>query len=130
MQVISMWDIYWLTRLDGIRDIFGITLIVIISIGIGVLCGAPFLIDSWDKVKKSFKRWAIIGGTISFICMLALIFIPTTKEFAAIWLIPKIANNEQIQKIPNNAVLLLNKKMEQWIDAQLAEKPKEEKKNG
>ena len=48
-------------------------------------------------------------------------FIPSTKEACAIYLIPKIANNEQVQKIPENALRLLNAKLEEWIDEQIGD---------
>jgi hypothetical protein len=35
--------------------------------------------------------------------------LPTTKELVAIYLIPKIVNNEHVQSIPNNIAEAVNK---------------------
>ena len=60
------------------------------------------------KIKPLFIVWLIIiiGG----------LFIPTTKEMAVIYLLPKVAHNEGIQKIPNQALKLLNFKLQEWLD--------------
>jgi len=118
--MITSWDIYWITRLDSasfvLAAVFIISIIAIVVLLIARACLAePYY--AWEK--KFNAEWltplkitlamAMLSGFIS-------LFIPTTKEFAAIYLIPKIANNEQVQKIPDNATRLLNAKLEQWID--------------
>ena len=47
---------------------------------------------------------------------------PSTKEMAAIYLIPKIANNQHIQQIPDKALTVLEKYLDEWIKDQLVKK--------
>jgi hypothetical protein len=54
---------------------------------------------------------------------------PTQKEFAAIYLIPKLANSETAQTfakeastLPVDAVRLMKSKMEQWAEDTMKEK--------
>lgn len=104
------WEIYWFTRLDAIHRFFVITLIVL-SIAIPSVGMMAHMEGFWGKVRK----WIFAGLIIAVISGLGLMFIPTTKEAAVIYLLPKIANNEQVQKVPENFVKLLNTKMEEWM---------------
>jgi len=108
--MISSWDIYWITRLDAICLVAAVTWIAI-GIVMAVVI-VPVLIEGmWGKAKRFFKVSMIVACSALFIG----IFTPSTKEFAAIYLLPKIANNEQIQKVPDNLVKFLNAKLEDWI---------------
>jgi len=72
-----------------------------------------------NQQPAAWKRYRRISSLIiGFIIFLGISIsaIPTTKEFAAIYLIPKVVNNEQVQKLPDNAVRLMNEKLEQWIE--------------
>ena len=61
---------------------------------------------------KAIKKYMILFGILGlFGC-----FVPTTKEVAAIYMIPKLAANEDVKQIPANLARLLNNKLEGWID--------------
>lgn len=65
----------------------------------------------WETVKKQFSisvLTTIIGG-------LLLTFIPTTKELVAIYTIPKVVNNEQVQAIPEKLLELANLKLDDLL---------------
>lgn len=47
--------------------------------------------------------------------------IPTQTEVAAIYLVPKIVNNESVQKIPESLSKLLEVKLNQWIEESIEE---------
>lgn len=53
------------------------------------------------------------------IFILLSIFTPTTKEFAVIYLVPKIVNNEQIQGIASDGLQCMKKQMEAWLNEKL-----------
>ena len=102
--MISPWTIYWITRLDGIIACF-IPLAVLSFLFIGVLMFLWFMesdrkahitmvSDDVYKLLPKYIRWLLVGGVFG---VLGLIFTPTTKQMAVIYLIPAIANNEQIQ---------------------------------
>lgn len=48
---------------------------------------------------------------VFIICI--MFFIPTTKEYCAIKVIPAIANNQQVQELPNKVIELANEWMEE-----------------
>lgn len=59
-----------------------------------------------------FKRFVIALAILLSLNMI----VPSTKQAAAIYLIPDIIANEQVQKLPENAVKLLNTWMEEKIE--------------
>ncbi len=117
--MISAWEVYLFTRLDAIHVIAGAA-IVMAAIGL-LLFGIHYLFeDMWErdddnkekkKTVKTIKRLVAVAISGLLVCVI----IPSTKEAAVIYLLPKIANNEQVQKVPENFVKLLNTKMEAWI---------------
>lgn len=114
--MITSWDVYWITRLDSIGVFLFLVMVAFFFLG------CIFLAK--DNV---FSKITIACFAISFLIGIISVFSPSTKECAMIYLIPKIANNEQIQKVPDNAARLLNAKMEEWINDTVKIK-KEEKK--
>ena len=113
----SWFDVYLFTRLDILCSIFqGFAIATtIIGGGVAVVClmGAIEEQPEISKIGKMALKWAI-----PFLIFFGLgsILIPDTKQFAAIYLIPKIANNEQVQQIPENALKLLNLKFQAWLE--------------
>jgi hypothetical protein len=69
--------------------------------------------------KYRLIRWFALDALIIMFSALLLVFTPTLKEAAVIYLLPKVVNNEQVQELPENALKLLNGKMNQWMDEQL-----------
>ena len=128
--------IYWITRLDAIQ----VALTVVVSVAT-VLIAVKFIVSlikyvnaydnpqlEHDKCEAAMKHEQktmlnipVVGKYMVIILAiwLCVSFVPTSKEAAAIYLIPKIANNEQVQKVPEQALRLLNVKLEQWIDDQI-----------
>jgi uncharacterized membrane protein len=120
--MITGWDIYWITRLDGING----TLSVFVALAVTALICTALFYGMWintgyltndDKNTHWgwYKKWLISLSFLIIALSLLVTFIPTTKEAAAIYLIPKIANNEQVQKLPDNAMKFLNGKLEEWV---------------
>jgi hypothetical protein len=62
-----------------------------------------------------FSKTILVGFILS---LMVAVFIPSTKEYVAIYLIPKIVNNEQVQQIPEKAMTILNSKLNEWITDQ------------
>ena len=69
-----------------------------------------------EKLLKYYKYVGENSGLVGQMKLAQATLVPSTKEFAAIYLIPKIANNEQVQKVPDNLLKLLNAKLEDWIN--------------
>ena len=104
-EIMTWFDVYLFTRLDNINFFFVMICMLSIVIGCITVLGEKMVKRGWIW----FAAIALISGVLS--CL-----IPTTKEAAAIYLIPKLANNEQVHAIPENALKLLNLKFQAWIE--------------
>jgi len=124
-EMITSWDIYWITRLDEIHGICWF-LVIAAAITIAVLLAMAVWAADQIEPEKAKKRLSLSIKMAVFACTIFIFgsFVPSTKDFAAIYLIPKIANNEQVQKVPENLVRLLNTKMEAWITDMTPQKAK------
>jgi hypothetical protein len=120
----SMMTLYWITRLDGLKGVIVVTLIisfVAIIIFLTMKCAETF--DDCDFNGFKSLKYLVISTLIFFVSILALVFTPSTKEIAFIYLTSKVTTwsgeSEELQKLPNNVLKLLNTKMEQYIDESL-----------
>lgn len=126
--MITPSTIYWLTRLDGIHNFFLSIKVLSFLLGVGVLvAGLCLWITSEEEEEQRIKGfWRCAKFAIVAFCGMIILdgvsaFIPTTKEMAAIIVIPKVANSESVQQFGNGIINLAN----QWME-ELAPK-KEEK---
>lgn len=115
--------IYWFTRLDHIHsflngfDVFSVFLIIFsIIVFVTAWFINQFPGDSSDILTsltfKKFASWTFcIASIFKIMICTCLMFIPTTKEMAAIYIIPKIMNNENLNNIGNEMLNLAN----EWI---------------
>ena len=106
-------EIYWITRMDGIRGFFiGSTIIL----GVCLVFSVGAVIFSYAPPKEDWRRKVAMIGVINLLLFLfsstAAILTPSTKEMCAIKVIPAIANNENVQELPNKIVELAN----EWIE--------------
>ena len=106
--------IYWITRLDCIREFcHGIQLIAVPFAVLGIVAAIAATcikigaeedgLDDDARIARSIckiacKVW-IPAFCIAIACSLARTFTPTTKEMIAIKVIPQIASTENVEKI-------------------------------
>jgi len=107
--MLTWFDVYLWTRLDVVSAMFVITAIT----GLGLLPVYTMLIDifKWKELKKYFFAQLAIGLLSAFFAMA----IPDSKDFALIYVLPKIVNNEKVQQIPEKLLDLANKKFEEML---------------
>lgn len=143
--MITTSEMYWLTRLDAIHNLFGeiSAISVVIVLCAGALGLFLFLLkhfagnksyelfshmkdETFEATKARFGRIARGCLFVVFACVATLLLtdathslLPTTKEMAAILIVPKIANNEKVQDCGNRLYDLAV----EWMDAL---KPKKE----
>ena len=120
--------IYLFTRLESFHGLMGglIVLSIVSIVGLNICF---FLIQDkyifGEEIKKKYlpeiTKWIKTSIVLLVLCTIFSITIPTTKEAAVIYLLPKVVNNEQCQQIPINFTKLLNTKMETWINEQIGE---------
>ena len=98
MTEITPSFIYWITRLDGIKTFLG-TICVFSAIALIIFIITCILTASY---KDNEHRIQVKGLKISLFIFLStalsVIFTPDTKQTCAMYVIPKIINNEKIQE--------------------------------
>lgn len=90
---ITPFEMYLITMLDNFHNV-GIAIALIFV----VLAVFAIWLMFEGSVKPSFTVITIVGA---FIGILIASFVPTTKQMAAILIIPKIANSEKVEMIGN-----------------------------
>lgn len=128
---ISAWTIYWFIKLDAIRNIFAgfLPLSVIIVFLLLAGAGAFWLFsqeaygESEENLKKNgllcfkyFKRLLIIP----IFCIIMKEMLPTTKEMAAIYVIPKIANSSFVNETLPAEMKDIYSMAKEWMKETLA----------
>lgn len=93
---ISPWTIYLWGQLDTIRGAFGFLGFLLVIFGPMFWCMANDCFE--DDSKRIVKRAANIGLIFGVLFGIASIFTPSSKTFAAIVIVPAIANSKPIQK--------------------------------
>ena len=119
--MITGWEIYWFTRLDPIRGLIGMTAVIGLFVSVLMFLLYPAFCDIFEydeeKKKKSLTwtaRLQVAVFSAAILCAFAHALTPTTKEMAAIKVIPMVANSGSIQKlgdVGNNMLDLAN----EWL---------------
>ena len=86
---ISPWTVYWITRLDIILGISAFLMCVLAVIFV------VWLIEAGERIVPAMKFLLI-----PFILLLIILTcLPSTKDMAAIIIIPKIVNSEKVERV-------------------------------
>jgi hypothetical protein len=117
----SGWTIYWIGILDNLSFVF--TAISVLSLIVLVIWAMIKCITSStdDEVCNAFTK-ATSGITccckiLLFVCVPLAAITPSSKTAAAIYILPKIVNNETI-KTESEEIYSLGK---QWLKSQIEE---------
>ena len=118
--MISEQDIYWLTRMDELKSL---TSLLAFASAMATL--SIFMIFGFAFTEISTKAKYLLFGAFSFFVGLCVFltsayhFIPTTKEMAAIKVIPMIANNKELKGLGEDVVVLAK----EWVQELKPKKP-------
>jgi uncharacterized membrane protein len=108
--IMTEMSLYWLTRFDGLIVFFSSLAFLVVTIS-AIRCICIFVNDGGHTILDILLY--VSGPLLIFICAMT----PTTKEMAAIIIIPKIYNattsNEEFKKLPNNILNLANEYIEE-----------------
>ena len=100
---------YWLTRCDNIL-IAGI----LVAITFGILFVLSLLISI--MADEDQRVHVVVVCSLSFVIALlttaVCVFVPSTKDMAAIYVIPKIANSQTVKELGDGVVTLAR----EWIE--------------
>ncbi len=111
--MVTSWTIYWLTRLDWICG--SLEGAIIISLVIAGLLGFAFIpasVEESEYYMKGIPVWIRKMLAIAAIAASVRCFIPSTKEMAAIIVIPAIANSQTATELGSATVTLAK----EWLE--------------
>ena len=105
--MITASEIYWILKLDAIRDVFfmfsiftGIFgLAMVISWGINSVSDCDWIDKKAKELAAACKKQFFITVPILALLVIATAMIPSTKQMAAIKVIPAIANSEIVGEL-------------------------------
>lgn len=107
MTMITISQMYWLTRMDIVNEVCSCILLILIFLVpffafVGYMIADSFSSDSRCSYVSWLKKYVILLWLFALmISTSVIIFMPTTKEMAAILIVPKIANSEKVQTVGN-----------------------------
>jgi hypothetical protein len=119
--------VYFLVKLTAISQaLIGLAVVTAaLTLCFTIIYAVKWDVEGKEAVKgwlPKMKKFVIATLVFGFIA----VAVPNTKEAAVIWLLPKIVNNEQVQEVPNKALKLLNKRMDEWLEENLRLEDKKE----
>lgn len=132
--MITTAQMYWITRADEIRSgLIGIMIPIILLLILASVSKIVTLIEQEDSGDESplartvTRLW--IGCSVALMLVIgAVMFTPTTKELAAIIVVPKIANSTVVtEQLPKELGELYTLAKQYMIEC-LKEKAKETRK--
>jgi hypothetical protein len=102
---ISSWTLYWITRCDWLHNgayfLFSVMFCAVLpALGVFSFVQTDATVNAKGaKVYLHQHRWKIRTWLTGWLLSgLLVIAIPTTKEMAAIYVIPAVANNARVSK--------------------------------
>lgn len=91
-----MNELYWITRLDYIKDT--VSIFIMLSVLLFILCFWVYIASDADEdTKKSGKFASLVFAVILAFLLLAYIFIPSSNDVYMMFGIDKV-NKELIEK--------------------------------
>ena len=112
------WLIYLMEVVDGIKVVSGIVAgisicgLIIMLIAYGSEC-----VSYGDKEdRKTYARLARSLAIPAALFATVSVFTPSSKTMAAMYLMPRVVENEQVQQLPDKVLKVMNGRLDKWID--------------
>lgn len=117
MEMITGKSIYLLNMYDNILGVLVMAACFLaVWIIVMIACAADYMIREGNLENYIFNKYIKKTLIVVILNIILLIFTPSSKTIVAMYLVPKITSNEDIQEIPANLSKLLNSKLKEWID--------------
>ena len=110
----SMLFVYIFVMMDSIK--LGLGLLALISV-VFIFISAAATDTSDVEAKRRAKKWLKICIATFLLIGSVAILTPDTKQFAAIYMIPKVVNNEDVRVMSDDAMKMLRLKFEEYLDS-------------
>lgn len=87
----------------------GVVLIIVLAI-IATIVNLCYIVETGEMAFKGEKLASYTKKLFIICCILTTlsIIIPTKEEMAILYVVPKISNNEEAQKLPSNVLKTIN----------------------
>jgi len=95
--------IYWISTLDSfiklVAVFFSIMIAVMLWLIVGIMCNSDC--GNEKKARAFYCRWfkVLLPLTVAF--SVILVFVPSSRTVAAMYVVPAIANSEKVQDVGN-----------------------------
>lgn len=111
------WAIYFLSVVEGLNKLFCLFAALATT---GFVVGGIMLFVSMDtdydaNLMRRAKHLLKISAAAGLISVLLVTFIPSSKTLAAMYVLPAIAKNEQLQNFAGNSLKALELLSKQWV---------------
>ena len=113
--MITTSQMYWLVKLDDIQTmLILIGSLVTVAAAATTFSGAVYRSSrkrySWDtdesikqdhQLGRTMHRYSVPSLLVGIVLLTVGVLVPTTKEMAAILIVPRVANSEKVQTVGN-----------------------------
>jgi len=94
-------ELFFILKLDDLRSLFSIVVACMVM-------GSFLVVLFWDEIELQNKVKKVKMVVISLIaCILILAALPSTKQMAAIIILPSVLQNEKVQQLPEQLLDVL-----------------------
>lgn len=103
--MITESTIYWVTRLDSFNALVAAVSFISVFCFIASIIASLIVIGERNAILNDDDKlilplkFLIVSIIILVVCATLLVFVPTTKEYAAMKILPKIANDEALNTL-------------------------------
>ena len=106
-EIITPMQMYWLTRLSSFGQGLAFIIFLLFLLSGGLVVSGCILQDS-DLSDITHRRGikliklSSLSAVVAVVLLLVNCMLPTTREMAAILIVPRIANSEKVQTVGNH----------------------------
>ena len=107
-EIITTAQMYWLTRLTPLGQGVGVIIFLLAASTFGLLISGLLMQepgafeDETHRIGRKLVKASPLVAVLAAILLIANCLLPTTKEMAAILIIPRVANSEKVQTVGNH----------------------------
>ena len=105
---------YWITRLDSIGVLMCLTLFACI-LGITITAFQWGINEPIDEEQEPYKKWFKRETITAVIAALILTFVPSSKEMAMIYVVPRLAESQVVKQDIPEVYNLGVKALKDWL---------------
>ena len=100
---LSPWFVYIAMQADTLGRAFLVALVLSLAAGLAMFL-TVISTRSSDPMMPSYKSLLTLFISTSALLGTIHAFIPSTKTMAAVYILPAVVNNEQVQKLPEEVL--------------------------